>query len=136
MDINPKNLGYQVIPIDLNVGHVHTQVNLNNQLKPDQILEKTINNKTVKLKIDSLVTNKPTILTYQISGGKPEPYLGALGHVVIIDEGVTQFIHVHPSSDDKTVFETQFSKPGIYKVWGEFKFGEQVNAYPFVIQVK
>lgn len=35
---------------------------------------------TVELKIDSLVTNKPTILTYKILGAEPEPYLGALGH--------------------------------------------------------
>lgn len=136
VDINPKNLGYQVTPIDLHVGHDHTQEQADHYLKPDDILEKTINGKTVELKIDSLVTNKPTILTYQISGGEPEPYLGALGHVIIIDEDVKQFIHVHPSSNNQTVFEAQFSKPGIYKVWSEFKFGEQVNAYPFVIEVK
>ncbi|WP_121614281.1 hypothetical protein [Mesobacillus foraminis] len=136
VDINPKNVGYQIMPIDLHVGHSHTQGSGDNHLKPDEILEKTINNKTVELKIDSLVTNKPTILTYLISGGDPDPYLGALGHVIIIDEGVTQLIHVHPVSDDKTVFETQFSNPGIYKVWSEFKFGEQVTAYPFVINVK
>lgn len=136
VDVNPINLGYQVIPIDLHVGHHHAHVHAENHLEVDAVLTKTIDNITVNLKIDSLVANQPTTLTYEITGGEPEPYLGALGHVVIFDENITQFIHVHPSFDDKTVFETQFSKPGIYKVWSEFKFGEQVNAYSFVIRVE
>jgi hypothetical protein len=69
VDINPKNLGYKVFPIDFHVGHAHTQVHVDNHLKPEGILEKTINNKKVELNIDSLVTNKPTILTFQIEGG-------------------------------------------------------------------
>ncbi|MDQ0272175.1 hypothetical protein [Cytobacillus purgationiresistens] len=67
---------------------------------------------------------------------KTEPHLGALGNVVILYEDGGKYIHVHPVADDKTVFETQFDKPDIYKLWAEFKFGEQVNAYPFVIEVK
>lgn len=134
VDISPINLGYQIKPIDLHVGHAHQQGQVD--LQPDTSFQKTIDNITVELQIDSLVANKPTTLTYQISGGKPEPYLGALGHVVIIDRDIEQFIHVHPVSDDKTVFHTQFNEPGMYKVWGEFKFGEDVHVFPFVIQVK
>jgi hypothetical protein len=43
---------------------------------------------------------------------------------------------VHPTSEEKTLFETKFDKPGIYKVWGEFKFDGKVGSYPFVIEVK
>lgn len=67
---------------------------------------------------------------------KPEPHLGALGHVVVLDEDGEKYIHVHPVADDKTVFDTKFEKPGIYKIWAEFKFEGQVNVYPFVIEVK
>lgn len=135
VDIKPKDLEYHVNPIELNVGEAHT-AHGDNQLKVDTEFEKTINDKTVELNIDSLEINKPTTLTFKSKDGKPNPYLGALGHVVILDEEGEKFIHVHPASEDATVFETQFDKPGIYKLWGEFKFGEQVNAYSFVIEVK
>lgn len=135
VDISPRDLVYQVKPINLNVGYV-----LNNQshnsLKPDTELQTTINNKSVELHIDSLTVNRPTTLTYKFHDANPEPYLGALGHVIIINEEASQFIHVHPVSDEKTVFTTQFNKPGLYKVWGEFKFEDQVTTYPFVIKVK
>ncbi len=135
VDVNPINLGYQVTPIDLHVGYNHAHAHAENQLEVDEVLSKTIDNITVELTIDSLVANQPTTLTYQIKGGEPEPYLGALGHVVIFDDNITKFIHVHPSFDDQTIFETQFNEPGIYKIWSEFKFGKKVNTYSFVIRV-
>lgn len=74
-------------------------------------------------------------LNFNIKNAIAEPYLGALGHVVIIDEKVEKFIHVHPISDESTLFQTQFDKPGLYKLWAEFKFDEAVTVYPFVIKV-
>ncbi|MFS0812849.1 hypothetical protein [Peribacillus phoenicis] len=53
-----------------------------------------------------------------------------------MDDKGEKFVHVHPTSEEKTLFETKFDKPGIYKVWGEFKFHDKVNSYPFVIEVK
>lgn len=134
VDISPKDLAYQVSPVELHVGEGHA-AHRDNQLQVDTVLEKTINDKTVELKIDSLVANHPTTLTFVSKDGKPDPYLGALGHVVILNENGEQFIHVHPVSDDATIFNTKFNQPGIYKLWAEFKFGEQVNTYPFVIKV-
>src|SRR5699024_9982742 len=75
-------------------------------------------------------------LVFDTHGEKPDPYLGALGHVVIVDEDVEHYIHVHPDTDDTTTFNAHFSKPGLYKIWGEFKFGDQVHVYSFVVEVK
>ncbi|KMK76321.1 hypothetical protein [Alkalihalobacillus pseudalcaliphilus] len=135
VDISPRDLIYRVKPIDLNVGHLINNHSHHN-LEPDTKLQKTINNKSLELQIDSLSVDQPTTLTYNFLDTLPEPYLGALGHVIIINEEATQFIHVHPVSDDKTIFTTQFINPGLYKVWGEFKFNDQVITYPFVIEVK
>lgn len=66
----------------------------------------------------------------------PEPYLGALGDVVITDELGEKFIHVHPMSEKETAFMTQFDERGIYKMWTEFKLDGEVIVYPFVIEVK
>ncbi|NCT39907.1 hypothetical protein GTW56_29710 [Bacillus sp. EB93] len=135
LDIKPKNLAYQVSPIDLLVGKGHGE-HEENSLKVDTNLTKTINEKTVELTTTELGINKDVTLSFDTKGITPEPYLGALGHVVILDEKGEKFVHVHPASEEKTVFKTSFDKPGIYKVWGEFKSDGKVNIYPFVIEVK
>ncbi|MGE7902834.1 hypothetical protein ACQKNS_00295 [Peribacillus sp. NPDC094092] len=135
VDIKPKNLAYQVSPVGLQVGKSHSE-HKENPLKVDTNLTKTINQKTVELTTTELGINKAVTLSFDTKGITPEPYLGALGHVVILDDKGKKFVHVHPTSEEKTLFETKFDKAGIYKVWGEFKFDGKVNSYPFVIEVK
>lgn len=95
-----------------------------------------IDGKTVTLETDGLSTNGTTTLDFYLHGEEPEPYLGALGHVVILDEDAETFIHVHPTSDYKTTFETHFAHPGLYKVWAEFKYKDAgVLTFPFILQV-
>ncbi|WP_028777034.1 hypothetical protein [Shimazuella kribbensis] len=135
VDIQPKNIAYHNKAIELEVGQSHSVHHIH-PLEVDTTFVKSIDNKTVELTIDSLGVHQNTTFRFDSKNGKPDPYLGALGHVVILDESAETFIHVHPKSENETVFETHFMKPGIYKLWGEFKFGEQVHAYPFVIEVK
>ncbi len=134
VDISPKYLGYQITPIDLQVNDATQSEPAN--LQPESVLQKTKNNVTVDLHIDKLRVNEPATLSYEVSGGTLQPYLGALGHVIILDEKIEQFIHVHPVADDKTIFHAQFTKKGTYKVWAEFKVEEEVLVFPFVIEVK
>ncbi|MBX9971064.1 hypothetical protein H7K06_26455 [Priestia aryabhattai] len=135
VDIKPKGLQYSVAPTEFNVGETHHDY-VDNNLVADMDLIKTINSQTVELTTKSFKVNKEITLNFDMKAAKPEPHLGALGHVVILDEDGEKYIHVHSVSDDKTIFDTQFNKPGIYKLWAEFKFGGQVNVYPFVIEVK
>ncbi|WP_338787217.1 hypothetical protein [Metabacillus sp. FJAT-53654] len=135
VDIKPKGLQYSVKSIEFHVGETNHEHG-DNDLVADTEFTKTINGQTVELITDSLEVNKKITLKFDVKDATPEPHLGALGHVVVLDEAGEKYIHVHPVADDQTVFETQFDKPGIYKLWAEFKFGEQVNVYPFVIEVK
>ncbi|QQZ10401.1 hypothetical protein [Heyndrickxia vini] len=135
VDITPKGLQYSAKPIELHVGESHYDQH-DNHLVADKNFTKTINGQTVELTTQSFEVNKEITLNFDVKDAKPDPYLGALGHVVVLDEDGEKYIHVHPVADDKTVFETRFDKPGIYKLWAEFKFGNQVNAYPFIIEVK
>jgi hypothetical protein len=135
VDIKPKGLQYLVKPIEFHVGEAHHEHG-DNDFVADTDFTKTINGQTVDLTPQSFEVNKEITLNFDLKDAKPEPYLGALGHVVVLDADGEKYIHVHPVSNDITVFETQFDKPGIYKLWAEFKFGGQVNVYPFVIDVK
>lgn len=79
-------------------------------------------------------------LSFDISGGdRPvsdlEPYLGALGHAVVLREGDLEFLHTHALSDkaDKQTgtidFAVTLPTPGRYKVFAQFQYqGEVITA--------
>lgn len=137
VDINPNGKNYRIIPIKIN-NHNGTKPKLYSDinLKDDKDLKKEIDGIRVELKTDNLSVGDEVTLSFAITNAVPSPYLGALGHVVILDESIEQFLHVHPVSDDETIFKTQFSKKGFYKLWAEFKFDEKVLAFPFVLEVQ
>lgn len=70
-----------------------------------------------------------------------EPYLGALGHLVIVSEDGQDYVHAHPDEggdapDRRVAFEAHFTKPGLYKGWGQFQREGIVRAIPFVVRVE
>lgn len=136
VDIKPTNLEYEVQPIAFTVGNPTINEHVHGSLEVDENFEQTIDGNTVTMTTTPLVTNQAVTLTFDVHGAKLEPYLGAMGHVVILDEDAKQYLHVHPLEGEKPVFETQFSKPGTYKIWTEFQVDGKVTAYPFVIEVK
>ncbi|MDZ5473887.1 hypothetical protein SM124_19385 [Bacillus sp. 31A1R] len=134
VDIKPTNLNYIVQPTEFVIGnpdgHSH------GELKADDQLVKTIDGNKVELNVSSFSLNEHVTLTFNTGDIELEPYLGAMGHVVILDEHANEYIHVHPADHEKPIFETEFTKPGLYKIWGEFKQNGKVTAYPFVIEIK
>lgn len=137
VDINPKGKNYSIEPIPVPINeNIPTYRDNDTNLKVDDIGTKEIKGKIVELQLDSFESRKDIILTFVIKNGTPQPYLGALGHVVIIDEKVKNFIHVHPISEKSTEFQAHFDKPGLYKLWAEFNIDGEVIVYPYVIKVK
>jgi uncharacterized membrane protein len=75
-----------------------------------------------------------------------EPYIGAMGHCVIVSEDTQTYLHSHPEQlfapkegargGPEVAFHTRFPRPGRYKVWGQFKRGDQVLVADFVLDVK
>jgi hypothetical protein len=135
VDIKPKDLSYEVQPIELmigssSVGHNHGALSL------DKELMKQVEDHKVTLQPTSLSANEEIQLNFDLNGESPEQYLGALGHVVILDEKAQNYIHVHPLEGAKPVFQTKFTKPGIYKIWSEFQFDGEVFVFPYVVEIK
>jgi hypothetical protein len=134
VDIKPKELAYEVQPISFIIGspdegHHHG-------LQVDEQLVKQVDEHLVTLKPTSLTANEDIQLKFDLNGETPEQYLGALGHVVILDEKAEKYIHVHPHDGNEPIFETKFTEPGIYKIWAEFKFGGEVFVFPYVVEIK
>lgn len=132
IDIAPKGKEYQIAPNTVQVGTSETG---KASLESQDNWTKEIDGNTVTLEDVEAKVGEEVPLVFDTHGETPDPYLGALGHVVILDEGAEQYIHVHPDSDDTTTFNAHFPKPGMYKIWAEFKFGEDVHIYPFIIEV-
>jgi hypothetical protein len=118
----------------------------------------------------NLEAGKDVMLHFQVrdASSKPlnnlQPYLGAMGHAVILSNDATNYLHTHPtdgkheghgsmdhasgaksgtdgadasstSGGPDVMFHTNFPTPGLYKVWGQFKHNNKIITAPFVLNV-
>lgn len=115
-------------------------------IQPDSKLTKTVDGIEATLAIDHLMAGMELDLTYSFKDAATQapiknlqPYLGAVGHVVILDANADQYLHVHPTDEKSTgpeaKFMTTFPKSGIYKIWGEFQRDGKVVTIPFTVKV-
>jgi hypothetical protein len=99
----------------------------------------------VALTIDQLTAGQESRLTFTLSDERTnepvtdlEPYLGAIGHVVILSEDGERYVHVHAEEGQTTgpdaVFETSFPRSGVYKIWGQFQRAGVVFTAAYVVQ--
>lgn len=95
--------------------------------------------------VEGGTTAAPTVITFALldEAGRPvedlEPYLGAMGHLVILDASGTRYVHSHPLDGLRggaVAFEVRFPSPGNYKGWGEFRRTDGVHVVPIVIGVR
>jgi hypothetical protein len=115
-------------------------------LQPEKTLVKTVEGKEVELAIDPLKPGTDAMLTFVLrdaASKEPihdlQPYLGAVGHVVVISADGEDYLHVHPDDEAATgpeaVFHTTFPASGVYKIWGQFQHKDQLITVPFTVQV-
>jgi len=155
-DFTPPNVGQQVVTVPVTVAGTAPVAK---KLNVDADKPKTIDGYTVALDTGGPVkTGGTTHMAYTVTkDGKPvttlAPYLGAMGHLVIISEDRKEFVHSHPHETGagheggataamggpKVDFEASFTVPGIYKGWAQFNVGtaakEQVITVPFTFSV-
>jgi hypothetical protein len=105
-----------------------------------------VEGKEVTLSFDHLMAEMELELNFNLKDAKTkypitnlQPYLGAVGHVVIISADTNTYLHVHPleekASGPDAKFMTTFPKEGIYKVWGQFKQNGDVFTVPYTVNV-
>jgi len=98
-----------------------------------------------QLTLSQALVLQQTVLSYNVSLNGAvsvlQPYLTALGHVVIFRHGnVDSYMHAHAlnSSDaknGKAEFMTTFVKGGRYTAFAEFKIGTKVYAFPITFDI-
>ncbi|MGD7055158.1 hypothetical protein [Sutcliffiella horikoshii] len=135
VDIKPSDLQYVNEAHPVMVGDHDSHEDAHVHLEPKTEWTKVQGDYTVTLDVNNFSVKENVVLSFEIKGAEPEDYLGALGHVVVVDEGLDEFIHVHPREGEDPVFEAHFSKPGMYKLWAEFKLDGKVYAFPYVLEI-
>jgi hypothetical protein len=113
--------------------------------------EKTIGNTQVQLTLPSsaLKAGQDIMLQFELKDTASkapvtlQPYLGELGHLVIIQsvQNLTgdRYIHTHamPNTPTGTVaFHTHFPEPGLYKLWGQFDRDGKIITADFWVNVE
>ncbi len=135
VDIKPSELEYVNEAHPVMVGEHDSHEDAHVHLEPETQWTKEQEGYSVTLDVNNFSVKENVVLSFEIEGAEPEDYLGALGHVVVVDEGLEEFIHVHPREGEEPVFEAHFSKPGMYKLWAEFKLDGKVYAFPYVLEI-
>ena len=115
-------------------------------LAPDSSTEKTIENVRVKLDVSNLKAGKEAVLTFRLTDALSgnavsdlEPFLGAPGHMLLVNADLTEADHVHPEEPATrgpvVTFQPLMPAAGVYKLWFQFQRHGLVTTVPFVIVV-
>lgn len=99
-----------------------------------------------KIEIANAKAGNPVRIAFGLldAEGQPvrdlQPYLGAMGHLVVISADGKEYVHAHPGEAQaeagRVGFEARFAKPGIYKGWGQFRRGGKIRTLPLILGVE
>ncbi|TYP70777.1 hypothetical protein [Paenibacillus methanolicus] len=116
------------------------------KIEPDQQLTRTVDGVEVALEAPHLMADMEVELNFAMKDAATkqpitdlQPYLGAVGHVVILSADAEHYLHVHPV-DEKAkgpdaTFMTTFPHSGVHKIWGQFQRGGETFVVPFTVNV-
>jgi hypothetical protein len=145
-DFTPPRVGMQVVPVELTVAGTAPP---RAALVPDAATAKTVDGVTARLAPSGpLVAGKTLTLVVSLAeNGEPvddlEPFLGAMGHLIVVSADRERFVHSHPVEPRGSApargpdlrFQCQFPAGGIYKAWAQFQRAGRVLTVPFTFAV-
>ncbi len=170
-DYTPKGGGNQVGQVEVTVSGTPRE---RAQLTPETQMTKEFDGLRVTFSSDKPIrANEVLMLRFDLADaqtGKPvtdlQPYLGAMGHFVVISQDTSEYLHVHPDDPSEMKSKghshggdshkegmdhthaappakggpnvsahTNFAKPGIYKMWGQFQRNGKIITTSFVLNV-
>jgi hypothetical protein len=114
-------------------------------VRPD-LAEKVVDDVRISLTADA-IAQRASVLRFTVrdlvsNAGLTdlEPYLGAGGHLLIVNPDITVAIHAHPdgrpTSGPDIVFSPLFPNRGLYKLWVQFQRRGSVITAPFAVAVR
>jgi heavy metal-binding protein len=115
-------------------------------LRPDAAWEKVDGGVRVRLEADGLKAGKEGTLKFTLTDAVTkasvtdlEPFLGAPGHMLLVNADLSDANHVHPEEPATRgpviTFQPMMPAPGLYKLWLQFQRHGIVTTVPFVVSV-
>jgi hypothetical protein len=122
------------------------------KLTADATLSKSVDGVTVEITNDraTILGGEEVDLIFRFTDAKSgaplsdlEKYLGAWGHLVILSEDMTEYVHAHPREETQpdpnapphggpeVLFDALLPKPGRYKAWLQFQRGGRLSTVSF-----
>jgi hypothetical protein len=65
-----------------------------------------------------------------------EPWLGAIGHLLLVHEDAQTFVHCHPDESGTLTFLTRFPKPGAYRGWLQYQSGGTLHTMALTLHAE
>jgi hypothetical protein len=151
-DVAPRGRGSQVLLASVDVkGSKSAPKPSPYALAAETDLAKTVEGTRVRLARDPVdpkaqARNTWTFAVTDAASGAPaelEPYLGAMGHLVLVHQDGETYVHSHPDELDASAgaggrvsFSVRFPKSGLYKAWAQFQRGGKVLTSDFVVAAR
>jgi hypothetical protein len=108
----------------------------------------------LKLEPEELIAGQPVALQYHLTDartGEPVrdlvPYLGAMGHTLILSGDQADYVHSHPEEEvapnaDKAklrggpdvTFGAFLPREGDYRIWTQFQRGDRLTTVSFTVR--
>ena len=104
---------------------------------PQGVPEPSTRDRVDGLTVDLDQTDDTATLHVTEDGGpvELEPYLGALGHLVVIRVDDLEYLHVHPEAGETPVFAVSGLAPGRYRAFFDFQVEGVVRTASFTVDV-
>lgn len=145
VDVAPKGAGGQVLPVRLKVGGKKSE---RFAIGAEKLTGETASGSVqVAFTETQFVAGKTLRMSCRIldaKSGAPvndlQPYLGALGHLILVHEDGETFVHSHPDEldpengrDGHLAFLARFPKPGRYRAWVQMQRAGVVETGAFTV---
>ncbi len=120
---------------------------------PEPSTVSRIDGLTTTIAHDPIVVGEPTRITLTVNRTpattpqpRLQPYLGAMGHAVVISTATKSYMHVHPVHDtgghehdsgapNTTAFDVTFTERGQYRSYIQFRLDDKVHTAEFTLSV-
>jgi hypothetical protein len=113
-------------------------------LSIDRATEKTVAGIRVQIETGPVKAGKEALFRFTLTDAATdapvtdlEPFLGAPGHLLIVNADLTEADHVHPDESSSRgpaiTFQPLLPAAGLYKLWLQFQRHGAVSTIPFVV---
>ncbi len=140
---------FQAVPfgvVSLPAPHISGSMSRGSGQPHRNTADQTVDGVRIHLEAADLIAGLPALLRFSLSDATTgvrltdlEPFLGAPGHMLLVNASLTDAVHGHPEEMDTrapfVTFRPLMPAAGVCKLWVQFQRRGKVITAPFVIEV-